>query len=80
MIYRRLTTCAPLNLKDIKKVELLVDESGTMEEVENIYAGPSKLGYGALNHSTPTFSRNLRAPAVGRGYTLESVVPIEPQK
>lgn len=80
MIYRRLTTCAPLDLKDIKKVETIVDESlNITEEVENIYAGPSRMGYGALNHSTPTFSRNLRAPAVGRGYTLEFVVLIEPE-
>lgn len=73
--YRRVTTCAPLVLDDIKKVETVVDESlGTVEEVENIYAGPTRLGYSLLNQSAPTFSRNLRAPAVGRGYTLEFVV------
>lgn len=75
--YRRVTTCAPIYLDDIRKVETVVDGSlGTTEEVENIYAGPSKAGYSPLNTSAPTFSRSRRPPAAGLGYSFEFVVQI----
>lgn len=72
--YRRVTTCAPLYLDDIRKVETVRNELlGTTEEVENIYAGPVKSGYSPLSASAPTFSRSYRAAPVGLGYSLEWV-------
>lgn len=74
---RRLTTCAPIYLDDIRKIETVVDESrGTTEEVENIYAGPVRSGYSLLNASAPTFSRSRRAPPVGLGYSFEFVIQV----
>lgn len=73
--YRRVTTCAPLYLKDIRKVDTVVDESlGIEEEVENIYAGPVRSGYSPLNASAPTFSRSYRTPPMGLGYNIEFVI------
>ncbi len=75
MIYRRVTTCAPLDLKDLQRVETVVDDTlGTVKEVQNIYAGPVRPGYSPLNVSAPTFSHGIRASAAGRGYGLESVI------
>jgi hypothetical protein len=68
---------ASLVLDDITKSEMIVDESlGTIEEMEKIYVDLIRLRYGALNQSTSTFSRSLRAQAVRRGSILEFVVSI----
>lgn len=73
--YRRVTTCAPLYLNDIRKVETVVDDSlGVEEQVENIYAGPVRSGYSPLNASAPTFSPSYRTPPKGLGYNLEFVI------
>lgn len=74
LTYRRITTCAPIYLDDIRKVETVGNKSlGTTEEVENIYAGPTRSGYSPLNTSAPTFSRSRRSPPTGLGYTFEFV-------
>lgn len=81
LTYRRLTTCAPIYLDDIRKVETVVDKSrGITEEVENIYAGPTRSGYSPLNPSAPTFSRSRRPPATGLGYTFEFVDQIDTEE
>lgn len=78
LIYRRLTTCAPIYVDDIRKVETVADDSrGITEEVENIYAGPTRSGYSPLNASAPTYSRSRRPPAAGLGYTFELVAQID---
>lgn len=78
LTYRRVTTCAPLYLDDVRKVETVEDKLlGTKEDVENIYAGPVQSGYSPLVESAPTFSRSYRSPSVGLGYNLELVVQTE---
>ena len=70
--YRRRTTCAPLVLDDISRTETAIDGAvGEVEAAENIYAGPVGFGFGPINASAPTFSRNIRAPVVGVGYQLQ---------
>lgn len=72
--YRRVTTCAPLDLKDLTKIETQVDPNlGTLEEVESIYAGPTKYGFSPANLTAPTYSRNLRSAIARNSYDLESV-------
>ncbi len=73
--YRRVTTCAPLDLKDLTVFETSVDQkSGTVEDRQSIYAGPTNYGFAPDNPSAPTYSRNLRATGVGFGYSLECVL------
>lgn len=62
--YRRVTTCAPLVLDDLRNIT---------EEVESIHAGPVKSGYSPLDPEAPTFQRSRRAP-IGQGYSLEYVI------
>lgn len=70
--YRRRTTCAPLVLDDISRTETAdIGRSGEAQTSENIYAGPVNFGFGIINTSTPTFSRNLQAPVSGLGYQLQ---------
>jgi hypothetical protein len=70
--YRRRTTCAPLVLDDISRTEIAIDGSAReVEEFENVYAGPVNFGFGPINASTPTFSRNVAAPVSGLGYQLQ---------
>jgi hypothetical protein len=70
--YRRRTTCAPLVLDDISRMEkATVGAGGGLEDVENIYAGPVNFGFGSINASIPTFSRSMRAPVAGVGYQLQ---------
>lgn len=70
--YRRRTTCAPLVLDDLSVIETSVDgATGEVEDVENIYAGPVNFGFGRINASAPTFTRNLRVPFNGVGYQLQ---------
>ena len=72
--YRRVTTCAPLDLKDLTRIESHVDPNlGALEEVESIYAGPTNFGFAPYNLTAPTYSRNLRSAVAGNGYGLESV-------
>jgi len=70
--YRRRTTCAPLVLDDISRMERATDGAGGgLEDVENVYAGPVGFGFGTINTTAPTFSRNIRAPISGVGYQLQ---------
>lgn len=75
--YRRVTTCAPLDLKDLTKIESQVDPNlGTLEDVESIYAGPVNYGYTPVNLTAPSYSRNLRSAVARNGYGLEFVFRI----
>jgi hypothetical protein len=70
--YRRRTTCAPLVLDDISRMESAIDGAiSDGEKVQNIYAGPVNFGFGPIDPSVPTFSRKLHAPVTGVGYQLQ---------
>lgn len=77
LTYRRVTTCAPLDLSNLTVIETSLDsKTGVVEERQSIYAGPTNHGFGPDTPNAPSFSHNLRATGLGTGYGLEYVVSI----
>ncbi|KAI9890825.1 MAG: hypothetical protein M1814_003609 [Vezdaea aestivalis] len=67
--YRRVTTCAPINLDDVTRDEHfgLDNLDSTDGTFKNVYAGPVNYGFGSRNSSAPTFSQNLQGVSIGGG-------------
>lgn len=75
LTYRRVTTCAPLDLSNFTVIETSLDsKTGVVEDKQSIYAGPTNHGFGPDTPNAPSFSHNLRATGLGAGYGLEYVL------
>lgn len=72
LTYRRVTTCAPLDLSNFTVRETSLNpKTGVVEERQSVYVGPTNHGFGPDTPDAPSFSHSLRATGLGAGYGLE---------
>lgn len=72
LTYRRVTTCAPLDLSNFTVRETSLNpKTGVVEDRQSVYVGPTNHGFGPDTPDAPSFSHSLRATGLGAGYGLE---------